>query len=171
MSNSSDYQNLDRTSVYTIVSTIDQDVERGEDILMLGYGLVLMAPLFAPISPPHILLPAMALCFVASVCWARFNFYKIQNYAAPVLRQLPSYQLEKIKPIADVLAKHPVYTLSDGFNPLKNLLRTGKSFLGSLLINPFWMPIFYMLGLQFAEEKHLQLLNQAVIQVERQLKL
>lgn len=170
MSNSSDYQNLDRASIYTIVSTIDQDVERGEDILMLGYGLVLMAPLFAPVSPPHILLPAMALCFVASVCWARFNFYKIQNYATPLLRQLPSYQLEKIKPIAEVLATHPVYTLSDGFNPIKNLLRTGKSILGSLLINPFWMPIFYMLGLQFAEEKHLQLLNQAVIQVEERLK-
>lgn len=171
MSNSSDYQNLDRASVYTIVSAIDHDVEHGEDILMLGYGLVLMAPLFAPVSPPHILLPAMALCFVASVCWARFNFYKIQKYATPLLKQLPSYQLDKIRPIAEVLATHPLYTLSDGFNPLKNLLRTGKSFLGSLLINPFWMPIFYMLGLQFAEEKHLQLLNRAVIQVEQQLKI
>ncbi len=170
MSNSSDYQNLDRASVYTIVSTIDQDVERGEDILMLGYGSVLMAPLFAPVSPPYILLPAMALCFVISVCWARWNFYRIQNYLKPLLGQLPSYQTDKLKPITEVLSQHPGSTLSDGFNPLKNILRTAKSFLGALLINPFWMPIFYMLGLQFAEEKHLKLLNQAVIQVEQHLK-
>lgn len=170
MSNLSDYQTLDRVSVYNIVSSIDQDVERGEDILMLGYGLVMMAPLFAPVAPPYILLPAMALCFVASVCRARFNFYNIQKYATPLISRLPTYQLEKIQPIAQVLGKHPLYTLSEGFNPFKNLLRTGKSFLGSLMINPFWMPIFYVLGLQFAEEKQLRLLNQAVIQVEQHLK-
>jgi hypothetical protein len=34
------------------------------------------------------------------------------------------------------------------------------------MINPFWMPIFYMLGLQFAEEKQLGLLNKAVIKIE-----
>ena len=73
----------------------------------------------------------------------------------------------KLSPITEVLDQHPSYSLTDGFNPLKNLLRTCKSLLGSLLINPFWMPIFYTLGLQFSEEKHLRLLNLAVIKVEQ----
>lgn len=46
-------------------------------------------------------------------------------------------------------------------------MRTAKSVLGSVAINPFWMPIFYMLGLQIAEEKQLRLLNKAVISAEQ----
>lgn len=168
MAKITDYQQLDKSSVYSIVQTIDQDVEHGEDILMLGYGLVLMAPLFAPLLPPHILLPAMAACFVGSVCWARQNFYRIQRYTYPLSQELHSHQLNKLKPVLEVLEQHPRYTLSEGFNPVKNLLRTLKSILGSMLINPLWMPIFYMLGLQFSEEKHLQLLNKAVLEVEQQ---
>ena len=171
MSKSSDQQNLSTVSIYSVVRTIDQDVAHGEDILMLGYGLVLMAPLFAPVLPPHILLPAMALCFVLSVCRARFHFYRIQAKAEHLQQQLSIYQREKISPILDILKQHPQFTLTHSFNPFKNWLRTGKSMLGALLINPFWMPIFYMLGLQFAEEKQLQLLNQAVLKVEHQLNI
>ncbi len=154
------------TSVSVIVKNVDRDVERGEDILMLGYSLVLMAPIFAPIAPPHILLPLMALSFVVSVIWARANFYKIQRQWLPAIEKLEDNAF-KLAPISEVLNQHPTYTLTDGFNPLKNLLRTAKSLLGCLLINPFWMPIFYTLGLQFAEEKHLRLLNLAVIKVEQ----
>ena len=71
-----------------------------------------------------------------------------------------------LRPITAVFAEHPKHTLSTGFNPLKNWLRTLKSFLGGLLINPFWMPIFYVLGLQILEEKQYQSLNQAVISAE-----
>jgi hypothetical protein len=35
-----------------------------------------------------------------------------------------------------------------------------------MMINPLWMPIFYALGLQFAEDKQLNLLNRAVIAAE-----
>jgi hypothetical protein len=34
------------------------------------------------------------------------------------------------------------------------------------MINPFWGPIFYMLGVQFVEDKQLVVLNKAVIEVE-----
>ena len=171
MSQSSDNESHSTVSIYNLVRDIDADVARGEDILMLGYGLVLMAPLFAPILPPHVLLPAMAMSFVLSVCWARRHFYQIQAKTQAFHSQLSIYQREKISPILDILTQHPEFTLTHSFNPMKNWLRTGKSILGALLINPFWMPIFYMLGLQFAEDKNLQLLNQAVIKVERQLNM
>lgn len=138
-------------------------------MLMLGYSLVLMAPLFAPIAPPHILLPLMALCFIVSVCRARANFYTIQRRLLSSTELVTDRDLSVIKPIEAIFSQHPQYTLTDGFNPLKNLMRTTKSFLGGLLINPFWMPIFYVLGLQFAEEKQLQLLNKAVINVEQRI--
>lgn len=164
-----DYLKLADNPVIAIVKGVDRDVELGEDLLMLGYSLVLMAPIFAPITPPHILLPLMAICFIASVCSARFNFYAIQNRLISATARIEARHLAVLKPICDILQNHPEYSLSEGFNPLKNWLRTLKSTLGGLLINPFWVPIFYMLGLQFAEEKHLILLNKAVISIEQKL--
>lgn len=38
--------------------------------------------------------------------------------------------------------------------------------MGGILINPFWMPIFYVMGMQISEEKNLGLLNTAIIGVE-----
>ncbi len=169
MSKPSDYLHLEPHPIVAIVKGVDQDVEHGEDILMLGYSLVLMAPLFAPIAPPHILLPLMALCFIVSVCWARANFYTIQRRLLSSTELVTDRDLSVLKPIEAIFNQHPQYTLTDGFNPLKNLMRTAKSCLGGLLINPFWMPIFYVLGLQFAEEKQLQLLNKAVISVEKRI--
>jgi hypothetical protein len=169
MSHVNAYLDLAKHPVVSMVKAVDQDVERGEDILMLGYALVLMAPIFAPIAPPHILLPLMAIAFVTSVCMARRNFHGIQKKLSAAMTVTQKHDLSALRPITDVFAEHPKHTLADGFNPLKNLLRTLKSVLGALLINPFWMPIFYVLGLQFLEEKQLQLLNKAVINVEKRI--
>jgi hypothetical protein len=164
------YLELTDRPVVSIVTGVDHDVERGEDILMLGYSLVLMAPFFAPIAPPRILLPLMALSFILSVCFARRNFHHIQQNLAKDITTLESQELSLLRPITDIFKEHPQQSLSDGFNPLKNLRRTVKSCLGGLLMNPLWMPIFYTLGMQFAEDKLLFLLNKAVISVEDKIK-
>lgn len=166
MSKPKDYLDSNTNSVVAIVAGIDKDVERGEDILMLGYSLVLMAPIFAPIAPPKVLLPLMAITFVVSVCWARINFLGIRDKLLETIKILKDSDLSALKPIRDIFDEYPKTTLTESFNPLKNLLRTTKSILGALMINPFWMPIFYMLGVQFAEEKQLGLLNKAVIKIE-----
>lgn len=168
MSRESDYLCFAEHPAVSIVMGVDKDVERGEDILMLGYCAVLMAPIFAPIAPPKVLLPLMALAFVISVCVARFNFYGIHrklNHAL-TLMQAQGRNMSVLRPIVDIFTEHPKFTLGEGFNPLKNWKRTLKSILGAMMINPFWMPIFYMMGLQFAEDRHLYLLNKAVIEVE-----
>ncbi len=168
MSRQKAYLNAEGHPLVAIVAGVDKDVERGEDILMLGYSLVLMAPIFAPIAPPRVLLPLMALAFVFSVCLARLNFLGIRDKLAAAIASLNGRQdLATLKPIRDIFAEHPKTTLTEGFNPLKNLMRTAKSILGAMMINPFWMPIFYVLGLQFAEEKQLSLLNRAVIDAEQ----
>lgn len=166
MSQSKTYLDSTAHPVVAIVAGVDKDVERGEDILMLGYSLVLMAPIFAPIAPPKVLLPLMALAFVVSVCVARLNFLGIRDKLAMAVAGLAEHDLALLRPISEIFAEHPKATLTEGFNPLKNWMRTVKSILGAMMINPFWMPIFYMLGLQFAEDKQLSLLNRAVIAVE-----
>jgi len=167
MSKHPDYLNSHAHPVVSIIKSVDKDVERCEDTLMLGYALVLMAPIFAPIAPPHILLPLMALAFVVSVCRARFNFHAIKTRLSAAMQTHEGYDFSMMRPLLKVFAEHPQHSLSDGFNPLKNIRRTLKSLLGALLINPFWMPIFYTLGLQIAEEKQLQLLNKAVLELEQ----
>lgn len=161
------YLNSDAHPAIAIVDGVDRDVERGEDILMLGYGFVLMAPIFAPIAPPKVLLPLMALAFVISVCAARHNFMAIRGKLARAVERSGDCDLSALRPINAVFSEHPRHSLSESFNPLKNLSRTAKSILGSMMINPLWMPIFYALGLQFAEEKQLTALNKAVITAEQ----
>lgn len=160
------YLRLTNHPVVSIVKGVDRDVERGEDILMLGYSAVLMAPFFAPFAPPKILLPLMALSFIVSVCFARRNFHGIQRKLDTAVITLESQELSALHPITEIFKEHPQQTLSDSFNPLKNPKRTAKSFLGGILMNPFWMPIFYTLGMQFVEDKQFFLLNKAVISVE-----
>lgn len=167
MSQSTAYLDSVAHPVVAIVAGVDKDVERGEDILMLGYSLVLLAPIFAPIAPPRVLLPLMALAFVVSVCAARRNFLAIRGKLAAAMAALNGrHDLSLLRPISEIFVEHPKATLSEGFNPLKNWQRTAKSILGAMMINPLWMPIFYALGLQFAEEKQLSLLNRAVMEVE-----
>jgi hypothetical protein len=48
-------------------------------------------------------------------------------------------------------------------------MRTAKSLLGSLMLNPFWMPIFYVMGIQINEEKNLIVLNKVICEVEQKL--
>ena len=164
------YLGLTHHPVVSIVQAVDHDVERGEDMLMLGYSAVLMAPFFAPITPPRILLPLMALAFILSVCFTRRNFHHIQKELATAISLLESQHLSLLQPIIDIFKEHPQQTLTEGFNPLKNPMRTLKSFAGGILINPLWMPIFYTLGMQFVEDKQLYLLNKAVIDVEDNIK-
>lgn len=156
-------------SVAEVVKAIDRDVERGEDILMLGFSLALLAPAFAPLFSPKVLLPLMALTFAVSAIVARMHFYGMQRRLSGALAQLENYQQAMLRPVVDIFVEHPRDTLAEAFNPMKNWSRTLKSVLGGLLINPLWMPIFYMMGIQFAEEKQLYHLNKAVMAVEQRI--
>lgn len=160
------YLGLTDHPVVSIVKGVDYDVEHGENILMLGYSFVLMAPFFAPFLPPKILLPLMTLSFILSVCFSRRNFHNIQRKLATAITMLESQELLALRPITDIFKEHPQQSLTESFNPLRNPRRTLKSCLGGLLINPFWMPIFYTLGMQFVEDNQLYQLNKAVISVE-----
>lgn len=163
------YLNQFDRPVAAIVKGIDRDVERGEDILMLGFSLVLLAPVFAPLLPPKVLLPLMAFAFALSATLARRNFSNMHRRLSLSMQQLGEYEQAVLRPIADIFIEHPRHTLAEAFNPLKNLNRTVKSVLGGFLINPLWMPIFYVLGIQFNEEKQLSLLNRAIIGVEQKI--
>lgn len=168
MSTKHPYLSLNADPTVAIVKGVDRDVEKGEDILMLGYALVLMAPLFVRVTPPTVLLPLMALSFLISVCWARWQLHTIHQHFSSAMNQVAN-TASILRPIELFFNEHPEHTLTIAFNPLKNIARTLKSFFGGLLINPFWMPIFYLLGMQFLEEKQLQLLNKAVIEIEQRL--
>ena len=82
---------------------------------------------------------------------------------------LDYHDMAKLKAIVNVFKQYPMPSLIDSLNPAKNLVRTWKSALGGLLINPFWMPIFYMMGMQIKEEANLGVLIQAIIEVEKKL--
>lgn len=169
MAHDKGYLEKSGNQVVAIVKNLDRDVERGEDTVMLGYGLVLLAPAFAPLLPPSILLPIMAIVFAVSATAARLHFYKMARKMRESLVELEDRDQFVLKPIAEVFNEHPQQTLGVAFNPLKNLKRTLKSVLGGLMINPFWGPIFYMLGVQFVEDKHFFVLNKAVISVEEKI--
>ena len=156
-------------SVAAIVKGIDRDVERGENALMLGLGLVMLSSTFAPVAPPAVLLPLVALTFALSAGFARMNYHNMEKKLLNSMASLEQHEKTKLRPIAAVFAEYPMPPLSDSFNPLKNLKRTWKSALGGILINPFWMPIFYMMGMQIHEEKNLGILNRAVIGVEQKI--
>ena len=156
-------------NVHSIVKGIDKDVERGEDILMTGLGTVMMSSLFAPIAPPPVLLPLVALTFVISSIVARIHYQKMKRRLQLSMEKINYRDQSILKPIAKVFEEHPPEDLGDSFNPVKNLKRTLKSTIGGVLINPFWMPIFYMMGVQIGEEKNLGFLNIAIIGVEKRI--
>jgi hypothetical protein len=170
MSKQHDYLNQTGNPVVSIINGVDHDIHRIEGILMLGYVLVLLSPLFAPITPPHILLPLMALCFFCSVCCARFNFYNIHRKVYFSTSSLEQRHIAYLQPVIDIFNAPPAKGLNEGFNPLKNIRRTLKSVLGAWLINPFWLPIFYLLGMQIAEEKQLILLKQTVVMIKQRVR-
>jgi hypothetical protein len=154
------------TAVSAIVANIDRDVARGEDILMLGLGLVMMSSFFAPVAPPKILLPLVALTFALSAGFALHNCHSMQRKLFNTMRRLDSRAIAVLRPIAEVLNSTPPSALSASFNPLKNLKRLWKSALGGILINPLWMPIFYMMGMQIDGEKLMIRLNKEVCTIK-----
>ena len=157
--------------VVAILEGIDRDVERGEDALMLGLGLVMLSSTFAPIAPPTVLLPIVAVIFACSAGYARINYHRMEHKLSASMAALDYHDMAKLKTIANVFKQYPMPSLIDSLNPAKNLVRTWKSALGGILINPFWMPIFYMMGMQIKEEANLGFLNQAIIEVEKNLLL
>ena len=153
-------------AIADILKGIDRDVERGEDALILGLGVVMLSSTFAPIAPPTVILPLVALTFAISASFARLNYHKMERKLLASMAQLDRPERTLLQPIAAVFVDNPMESLADSFNPLKNLKRTWKSVMGGILINPFWMPIFYVMGMQISEEKNLGLLNTAIIGVE-----
>jgi len=153
-------------AVSDILKAIDRDVERGEDALMLGLGLVMLSSTFAPVAPPTVLLPFVAVTFAVSASFARKNYHKMERKLYESMAQLDGHEKAILHPVAIVFSDHPMHSLAESFNPFKNLKRTWKSALGGLLINPLWMPIFYVMGMQIMEEKNLGVLNRAIIGVE-----
>ncbi|TRW94331.1 hypothetical protein [Candidatus Methylobacter oryzae] len=156
-------------AVSTIVKGIDRDVERGEDALMLGFCIVMLSSSFAPVLPPSILLPLVALVFAISAGFARINYHNMERKLTESLAQLEGHEKAILNPIAAVFTNCSMPSLAESFNPLKNLKRTWKSALGGILINPLWMPIFYVMGMQIVEEKNLGVLNRAIIGVEQKI--
>jgi hypothetical protein len=156
-------------SVFAIIKGIDRDVERGEDMLMLGFGIVMLSSTFAPVLPPSILLPLVALVFAVSAGFARINYHKMEQKLLQSMKYLEEHEIVNLQPIAAVFADYPMPSLSESLNPFKNLKRTGKSALGGFLINPLWMPIFYMMGMQIHEEKNLGVLHRAIMNVEQKV--
>ncbi|MCK9395447.1 MAG: hypothetical protein M0Q44_07645 [Methylobacter sp.] len=156
-------------AVSDIVKGIDRDVERGEDALMLGFGVVMLSSTFAPVAPPTILLPLVALTFAVSAGFARINYHNMERKLLQSMAQLEGHDKIILHPIAAVFTEYPMRSLAESFNPLKNLKRTWKSALGGILINPLWMPIFYVMGMQINEEKNLSILNRAIIGVEQKI--
>lgn len=156
-------------SVASIVNAIDRDVERGEDIIMYAFGLVMLSIIIAPLSKPVVILPFIALVFASSATLARFNYWRIQYKLTKVSDRLSSRDLLTLRPIMDVFIENPMPPLLESFNPFKNLSRSWKSVMGGIIINPLWVPIFYMMGMHIQEEKNLILLNKAIQLVEQRV--
>ena len=153
-------------AVSDILKAIDRDVERGEDALMLGFCIVMLSSTFAVVAPPIVLLPLVALTIAISASFARKNYHKMERKLLESMAVLDRHEKAILHPIAAVFTDYPMEPLVDSFNPFKNLKRTWKSALGGILINPLWMPIFYVMGMQIIEEKNLGVLNRAIIGVE-----
>ncbi len=152
-----------------VVKAIDRDVEWGEDILMLGLGIVMLSSTFAPVAPPTVLLPLVALTFAITSSLARMNYHNMERKLLASMEQLSSYEQTQLNPICKVFDEQPMCALSESYNPLKNWRRFAKSAIGGVLINPFWLPIFYTMGIQIVEENNLVTLNRAVIRVEQRV--
>lgn len=153
-------------TVSRIVKTLDRDVERGEDILMSGLGLVVLSTFSAPFFGPTELLPMIALIFSLTSAFAHRHFHKMQRRYIASVQCLNASDSRVLTAITLTFIELTEQSLLDQFNPLKNQTRVYRSLIGAILINPLWFAIFYMLGIQLAEEKKLARLNQAIYAVE-----
>jgi hypothetical protein len=158
-------------SLATLVAGLDRDVARGEDVLMLGLAIVMLSSSFAPIAPPKVLLPLVALTFAITSSLARWHYHNMERKWRNSLALISPDYKAKVYAITSVFIEQPMPPLSHSYNLLKNWKRTVNSILGGMLINPLWMPIFYTMGIQIVEEKNLAVLNKAVIAVEDKLGL
>jgi hypothetical protein len=129
----------------------------------------MLSSTFAPVAPPTVILPLVALVFAITSSLARMNYHNMERKFLASLEQLSTFEQSLLKPICRVFAEQPMGTLAESYNPLKNLKRLGKSAIGGVLINPLWMPIFYTMGIQIIEENNLGVLNRAVIRVEQRI--
>lgn len=161
--------NSSEKTAAAIVKGIDRDVEWGEDILMLGLGIVMLSSTFAPVAPPIVLLPLVAVTFAITSSLARINYHRMERKLSDSMVYLNSTEQAKLRPICQVFVEKPMGSLTESYNPLKNLKRLAKSAIGGVLINPLWVPIFYTMGIQIVEENNLGTLNRAVMQVERRI--
>jgi hypothetical protein len=163
------FKDTNHRNAAVIVAAFDRDVEWGEDILMLGLGIVMLSSTFAPVAPPQVLLPLVALTFAITSSLARMNYHRMERKLSESMKFLDSYEQAKLRPICQVFVDKPMGSLTESYNPFKNLKRLGKSALGGVLINPLWVPIFYTMGIQIVEEDNLDALNRAVMQVENRI--
>ena len=129
----------------------------------------MLSSTFAPIAPPTVILPIVAVIFACSAGYARINYHRMEHKLSASMAAIDYHDMAKLKAIANVFKQYPMPSLIDSLNPAKNLVRTWKSVLGGILINPFWMPIFYMMGIQIKEEANLGVLAQVIIEVEHKL--
>lgn len=150
------------SDIVDFIAEIDKDVERGEDIVMAGLCLVMMSTFFAPVAPPPVLLPIVAVVFAISASLANLNYRKIERKIIESAPTINESERAFMLPIQRILKEFPSEPLSLAFNPLRNIKRCVKSAIGGLLINPLWMPIFYMMGMQINEEKKLIVLNRTI---------
>jgi len=155
--------------VTAIVEAVDRDVARNEDILMIGFAVVMLSSTFAPVAPPTLILPFVALTFAISAGVARINYLRMETKLVAAMAKLSGYEKAALRPISAVFAEQAVPPLVDSFNLFKNLKRIWKCVLGGIVINPLWMPIFYTMCLQINEEKNLIVLNRAVQDVAKGL--
>ena len=150
-----------------VVKGLDRDVEWGEDILMLGLGIVMLSSTFAPVAPPIVLLPLVALTFAITSSLARINYHRIERKLSDSMKYLDYHEQAKLRSICQVFVDQPMGSLVESYNPLKNIKRLAKSAIGGVLINPLWVPIFYTMGIQIVEENNLGVLNRAVVRFEQ----
>ena len=136
---------------------------------MLGLGIVMLSSTFAPIAPPQVLLPLVALTFAITSSLARVNYHNMERKLLASLELLSGYEQSLLSPICRVFVEQPMGSLAESYNPLKNLKRLAKSAIGGVLINPLWLPIFYTMFIQVTEENNLVTLNKAVIRVEQRV--
>jgi len=108
-------------AVFEILKGIDRDVERGEDALMLGLGVVMLSSTFAPVVPPTVLLPLIAVTFAISSSFARKNYHKMERKISESMAQLDGHEKAILHPIAAVFVDYPRHSLAESFNPLKNI--------------------------------------------------
>ena len=99
--------------VPSIIEGIDRDVERSQDVLTLGLCLVMLSSLFAPIAPPTVLLPIVAVIFACSAGYARINYHRMEHKLSASMAAIDYHDMAKLKALANVFKQYPMPSLID----------------------------------------------------------